>query len=139
MISKIFCVSESIAHTQPILIETSVSEKGLPTFEIYGLVSRSIEESKKRVVTAFESSNIPFPLKNIKVNIAPANISKDGTHFDLSIAYLILENTLSTKIPENSILLGELSFDGYVNKLDNIFYLPLKAIEQGVKNLFIPE
>lgn len=138
MISKIFCVSESIAHTHPILIEASVSEKGLPTFEIYGLVSKSIEESKKRVVTAFESSGIPFPLKNIKVNIAPANISKDGTHFDLAIAYLILESSLSQKLPENSVLLGELSFDGSVSKLENIFYLSLKAIEQGVKNLFIP-
>ncbi len=138
MISKIFSVSESIGYQQPILIETSVSDKGLPVFEIYGLVSKSIEESKKRIITSFESSGIDFPLKNIKVNIAPANISKDGTHFDLTIAYLILESKLTHRIPENSCLLGELSFDGSISKLDNIFYLCLSAIEQGIKNIFIP-
>ena len=90
MIHKIFTVSDDLSHNFPVIIETNISDNGLPVFEIFGLVSKSIEESKKRVFTAFENSFLEFPLKNIKVNIAPANVSKSGTHYDLPIALSIV-------------------------------------------------
>ena len=137
MIHKIFTVSDDLSHNFPVIIETNISDKGLPVFEIFGLVSKSIEESKKRVFTAFENSSLEFPLKNIKVNIAPANISKSGTHYDLPIALSIV-GSLDHLDYSSSVFIGELSFDGSVKRVEKISFMVLSAIEQGFKNIYIP-
>jgi len=137
MINKIFTISELLYFNDVVEIETNISDKGLPTFEISGLISKSVEESKKRVYIALENSGFSFPLKNIIVNIAPANIPKSGTHYDLSIAISIIKDRIC--IPhERTVFLGELSFDGGVRGVDNIFYLIVTAIEKGFKHIYIP-
>ena len=137
MINKVFTLSDDLSHNFPVTIETNISDKGLPVFEIFGLVSKSIEESKKRVFTAFENSNIEFPLKNIKVNIAPANISKSGTHYDLPIALSIIGD-LAHLDYSDSVFIGELSFDGSVKRVERVGFLVLSAIEKGYKKVYIP-
>jgi magnesium chelatase family protein len=137
MINRVYTVSEHLYFRDIVEIQTNISDKGLPIFEIYGLVSRSVEESKKRVAISLENCGFQFPLKNISVNIAPASISKSGTHYDLPIAVSILKEKI--KIPhEKSIFIGEISFDGEVRHVENIFYLVISAIEQGFKHIYIP-
>ena len=131
-------ISNNIEHESPILIEVGISEKGLPTFDIFGLVSKSIGESKKRILSAFESSGINFPLKNINVNLSPAEIAKEGTHYDLAIAVAILKYTNNIEILDTDLFLGELSLDGSLKRVNNIAFLCLKAKEMGFKRFFIP-
>jgi len=131
-------ISTNIEHEIPIIIETSVSDRGLPTFDIFGLVSKSIGESKKRIISAFESCGVPFPLKNINVNLSPAELVKEGAHFDLAISVSILRYTHNLEIKDSDLFLGELSLDGTVRKVTNVAYLCLKAKELGFKRLFIP-
>lgn len=131
-------VSNNLEHESPILIEVSISERGLPTFDIFGLVSKSIGESKKRILSAFETCGINFPLKNINVNLSPAEIVKEGAHFDLAISVAILKYTNNLEIESTDLFLGELSLDGSVKKVSNIVYLCLKGKELGFKRFFIP-
>lgn len=120
-------------------IEINVSDKGLPVFEIYGLINKSIEESKKRIISSFESCGLNFPLKNITVNLSPADIVKEGTHFDLGIAATLLRYTNLLNFDEKtSIFFGELSLDGSIKSLKNILYLVLTAKYLGYKQIFIP-
>jgi len=120
-------------------IEINVSDKGLPVFEIYGLINKSIEESKKRIINSFESCGLTFPLKNIIVNLSPADIVKEGTHFDLGIAATLLRYTNLFNFDEkSSVFLGELSLDGSIKGLKNILYLVLTAKYLGFKQIFIP-
>lgn len=138
MINRVYTISEHLYYRDFVEVQTNISEKGLPVFEIYGLVSRTVDESKKRVAVSLENSGFQFPLKNISVNIAPASISKSGTHYDLAIAVSIIKDKI--KIPfEKSIFIGEVSFDGEVRHVENIFYLLISAIEQGFKHIYIPE
>lgn len=131
-------ICNSLEINRSILIETSVSDKGIPVFEISGLISKSIEESKKRIITAFSSSQIQFPLKNICVNLSPAEISKEGTYFDLSIAATILQYTHSIPVAPSDVFIGELSFDGTVRGVSSIVFLVLVAQELGFKRIFVP-
>lgn len=137
MINKVLTVSEHLYHDSLVEIQSNISDKGLPVFELSGLVSKSVEESKKRVVIAFENSGFTFPLKNIIVNISPANLTKTGTHYDLGIAVSILKPQIQG-FKENSVFIGELSFDGSVKPVHNLFYLIISAIERGVKHIYIP-
>lgn len=138
MIFNSTAILNNIENQQSITVETSITDKGLPTFEIFGLISRSVDESRQRITTAFESLGIPFPLKRISVNLSPAEILKDGTHFDLSIAATILSYTHNLKITSEEVFIGELSFDGSVQSVKNIFYLTLVAKELGYKKIYIP-
>lgn len=127
-----------ISLPKVITVETSISDKGIPIFEIFGLITKSVEESKKRIMTSFENSNIVFPLKNIKVNLAPSEILKEGTHFDLAIAASILKYTSCFEYNETDLFLGELSFNGDLRRLDSCFYFLTIAKDLGFKRIFIP-
>jgi magnesium chelatase family protein len=132
-------VSNSIENFTRIGIEINISEKGLPTFDIYGMISKTIEESKKRILNSFESCNINFPLRNISINLAPAEISKEGTHYDFAIAVGILKYTNNLNYNEkNDCFIGELSFNGDLRKLNNAFYLCMVAKELGFSKIYLP-
>lgn len=132
-------VTASLEHEELINIETNISEKGLPVFEIYGLINKSIEESKKRIISSFEILGINFPLRNITINLSPAEIYKEGTHYDLSIAATILRFTnLLVYDERKDLFLGELAFDGSVRPLKNIVYLVLIAQKLGFKRIYVP-
>lgn len=132
-------VSNSIENFTRIGVEINISEKGLPTFDIYGMISKTIEESKKRILNSFESCNINFPLRNISINLAPAEISKEGTHYDFAIAVGILKYTNNLNYDEKrDCFLGELSFNGDLRKLNNAFYLCIIAKELGFSKIYLP-
>ena len=105
-----------------IIVEVDISQ-GLPSFDIVGLPDSAVKESKDRVRTAIKNSNIIMPVKRITINLAPANIRKEGPAFDLPIAVGILAciDIIKQDSFENTMIIGELSLDGSVKSV-NAFY-----------------
>src|SRR5699024_4842558 len=102
-------------------VETDLS-RGLPAFHIVGLPDAGIKESKERVRTAIKNSNYQFPLNRITINLAPANLRKEGTQIDLAIAVGILSaiGVLYEKSYNNTAFIGELSLDGQINPIEGL-------------------
>ena len=115
------------------LIEVQVdASNGMPYWEIVGLPDISVKEAKERVKTAIKNSGIEFPNKKILINLAPANIRKEGSSFDLAIACGIL--IAIGAIPQidinklaNTIFIGELSLDGKVNRINGVLPICIEA------------
>jgi magnesium chelatase family protein len=138
MLIKVPSVANLGLETIKVDIEINLANKGLPGFEIVGLPDKSVAESKDRVRTAIISSEIDFPQKKITVNMAPADVPKEGSTYDLPIAVGILSSVLNFPIPEKSLFLGELSFDGSLRHTRGAFLMALFAKEFGFENLFVP-
>src|SRR3989344_3716441 len=112
MLIKVQSVANSGLEALGVDVEVSVSNRGLPGFDIVGLASKAVEESKERVRAALSNSKIEFPQRKITVNLAPADIPKEGSLYDLPIAVGIMASVLQCDVPGNAIFFGELSLDG---------------------------
>lgn len=140
MLTKILSASHFGLETVLIEVEVNVAKKGFPGFNIIGLPDKSVEEAKERVKTALVNSGIDFPNIKIIVNLAPADIPKEGSNYDLPIAVGILHCLeLTTLPPEKSFFYGELSLDGTLRHTKGVFLLALAAKDKKVKNVFVPE
>ena len=118
-------------------IEVDVA-RGLPTLAVIGLGDTQVKESKDRVRSAVKNSGYDFPSQKITVNLAPANIKKEGTHFDLAIALGLLNASHQTNFDLSSyIILGELSLKGEIRAVRGVFPMAMKAKEMG-KKLVLP-
>ena len=126
-------------ESQLVDVEVNLASRGLPGFEIVGLPSKAVDESRQRVRTAIINSGIDFPAKKIMVNLAPADIPKEGSFYDLPMAVGILSSVLGFEIPEKSLFFGELSFEGTLRHTKGAFLLALFAKERGYKNIFLPK
>ena len=113
----------------------------LPNIIIVGFANKSVDEAKERIRGAFASSNIKLPKKRITINLAPADIPKDGSNFDLPIITSILSKSeiINKTPPLNSILLGEVSLDGSVRPIRGIVGKIISAKELGINEFWIPE
>jgi len=120
-------------------VEVNVANQGLPSFEIVGLPTKAVAESKQRVRMAIINSNIQFPARKIVINLAPADVPKEGSFYDLPIALGIVAATLGCKLPKRSLFFGELSLDGTLRHTKGALLLALFAKEKGIKNIFIPK
>ena len=140
MIAKIF--SGAIVGLSTILVEVEVNivKKGLPSFAIVGLGDKAIAESKERVRSAILNIGADFPTYRITVNLAPADLPKEGPSYDLPIALGILtasgqiENSVS-----DSLFVGELSLDGNLRHTRGVLPLTLFAREEKFKRIFLPK
>ncbi len=140
MLTKILSAAHFGLETIPIEVEVNISSKGFPTFTIIGLPTKSVEEAKERVKTALINSGIDFPLAKIIVNLAPADIPKEGSCYDLPIAVGILHSLGLIELPkEKSFFYGELSLDGSLRHTKGVFLLALAARNLKVSNLFVPQ
>jgi len=139
MLIKVPSVANLGLQTIKVDIEINLANKGLPGFEIVGLADKAVDESKERVRTAIVSSDVDFPQKKITVNMAPADVPKEGSHYDFPIALGILSSVLEFQIPQKSLFLGELSFDGSLRHTKGAFLMALFAKEFGFTNLFVPK
>lgn len=111
---------------------------GLPAFDIVGLPDAAVKESKDRVRAAISNSELEFPSRRITVNLAPADIKKEGPAFDLPIAIGILRASGQvTSDITNIMLLGELSLDGKIRPVAGVLPLALAAKEAGLGALFV--
>lgn len=118
---------------------------GLPQFEIVGLPDASVKESKERVKTAIKNCQWEFLSRKIIINLAPADIRKEGSSFDLPIAVGVLiafqgviDNEVKSFI-ENTIIIGELALNGNVEKINGILPICLEAKRLGYKRILLPK
>ena len=112
---------------------------GLPGFDIVGLPDAAVKEARERVRAAAKNSGLNFPTSRITVNLAPANLKKTGTHYDLPILVGILSACGSIKRPPSSCaFIGELSLDGYVRSVNGVLSMALAAKRSGIKTIFVP-
>lgn len=121
-------------------VETHV-EKQIPGFIIVGLPDNAVRESRERVIAAIKNSDIKFPIKKITINLAPADIKKEGSSFDLAIAIGILaaEELVSDKFLADSIFLGELSLDGTLRHIKGALPIAVEARKKGIKRIVLPK
>ena len=112
---------------------------GLPGFDIVGLPDAMVKEARERVRAAAKNSGLTFPTSRITVNLAPANLKKAGTHFDLPILLSVLCAAGSIRRPKStSAFIGELGLDGTVRPVTGVLPMALAAKKDGVKVLFVP-
>ena len=125
-------------------IEVDVSS-GMPNFEIVGLPDITVKESKERIKTAIKNCGLEFLSRKIVVNLAPADIRKEGSMFDLPIAIGILnssgniENSNLAEYLTNTAIIGELSLNGNVEKVKGILPICIEAKKLGIKRIFLPK
>ncbi len=120
-------------------VEVDIS-RGLPGFNIVGLAGKTVRESAKRVRSAIINSGFEWPVKKITVNLAPGNINKYGSHFDLAIAAVLLECSGQIKIKnkENKFFAGELNLNGNINHVKGVLSMLLTAAENNYLEAVLP-
>ncbi|MFH1601680.1 MAG: YifB family Mg chelatase-like AAA ATPase [Candidatus Shapirobacteria bacterium] len=139
MLTKVLSAAHFGLKTIPIEVEVNIAKKGFPGFNIIGLPNKAVEEAKERVKTALANCGFDFPQAKVIVNLAPADIPKEGSCYDLPIALGILACMGEVVLPqERCFLFGELSLDATLRHTRGAFLLAVAAKERGVKNLFLP-
>ncbi len=120
-------------------IETDM-RAGLPNLQIVGMGNKAIDEARQRVRSAISNSLLTFPAQKLTVNLAPAELPKDGTHLDLPIALSILVASGQLKQEEvnDTLFAGELALDGSVRPIRGVVLLAELAHRQGLKRIVVP-
>lgn len=139
MLNKVLSIANVGLKGIEIEVEVNIADKGFPGFGIVGLASKAVEEAKERVKTAIINSDINFPNAKITINLAPADLPKDGSCYDLPISVGILASMGELVLPkERSYFYGELSLDGSLRHTRGVFLLALLAKEEGIKKIYVP-
>ncbi|RLB29575.1 MAG: ATP-dependent protease, partial [Deltaproteobacteria bacterium] len=133
--------SSSVIGIDAYIVEVELdTSRGLPSFSTVGLPEGAVRESKERVKAALKNSGYHFPADRITVNLAPADIKKEGSGFDLPIAIGIL--TATGLIPHQSLtdhlIIGELSLDGSIRLIKGSLSMAIMAKELGLKGIYLP-
>ena len=139
MLAKI--LSSALVGIEAYIVEVEIDiAKGLPSFTTVGLAEGAVRESKERVKAAVKNSGYHFPSDRITVNLAPADIKKEGTAFDLPIALAILVATGLVKKTDIKAYLffGELALDGLLRPVKGVLSMAITAREKGFKGIFLP-
>lgn len=120
-------------------IETHI-ESGLFNFSVVGLPDSAVKESRERVSSAIKNSHLKFPMKKIVVNLAPADIRKEGSAFDLPIAIGILStnNSIVQEELRRFVILGELALDGTVRPVHGVLPIAMESRNRGIPNMILP-
>ena len=143
MLVKIQSIANVGLETVPVDVEVDVASKGFPGFTIVGLASKAVEEARERVKTSIVNSGFDFPAKKITVNLAPADLPKDGAAYDLPIAVgvLLASSQLPSSILSNltkMFFYGELSLDGALRPTRGILLLGLYT-QKTNSTIFVPQ
>lgn len=123
-----------------VLVQVDISN-GLPYYEIVGLPDIIVKESKERVRVAIKNSGYDFFSKRIIINLAPANTKKNGSIFDLPIAIGILNalQIINTTKAKDYVIIGELSLDGKIRRVDGALAICIEMQKLGIKNIILPK
>ena len=123
----------------PVEVEVDIAAQGLPSFTIVGLPDKAVEEAKERVRAAIRNSGADFPARKITINLAPADLPKEGPSYDLPIALGILIASGQLQVDVSKFLFsGELSLDGRVRTINGALIQALMAKKHGLKQFFLP-
>lgn len=144
MFAKIISGANIGLNAIPITVETDISAYSLPSFTIVGLGDRAVEESKERVRAAFRNSGAKFPDHRVTVNLAPADLPKEGPAYDLPIALgLLLASGQIANLGKldfsKTLIAGELSLDGTLRKINGVLPLAVLAKQNSMKGLIVPK
>ena len=122
-----------------VTVEVDIASQGLPSFTIVGLPDKAVEESRERVRAAIKNSGADFPAKRLTVNLAPADLPKEGPQYDLPIAVglLIASGQLNADLT-SSLFIGELSLDGTLRHTNGILPIAMLAKKEKKQHLFVP-
>ena len=139
MYSRLYSGSVFGISAFPVEIETHL-ENAVPVFLMVGLPDSAVKESRERVSAAIKNSDLPFPNKKITVNLAPADIRKEGCAFDLPIALGIISamGLLEEQALQESMFVGELALDGSLRSVHGTLSIALMAKELGKKQMLVP-
>ena len=109
--------------------------------KLYGLPDTSVKESKERIKAAIKNTGLKLESRRIVINLSPADTKKEGALYDLpmAVAILIANGDLETKDLGQTILIGELSLDGKINRINGAFPIALEASKQGMKRIILPK
>lgn len=138
MSASTYSISESGSDTHVITIECHIT-RGLPSIIIVGYANKAVDEAKERIRAAFHASKLEFPKQRITINLAPADIPKESSSFDLGIAVSILQaGELIKGIPKNALFLGELGLEGDIRPIRGMIGKLLGAKKAGFKTFYLP-
>lgn len=140
MITKINSVGLTGIDGYCVRVETDISN-GVPAWDVVGIPDMAVKESKERIKSALKNSGLMIPGKKILVNLAPADIRKEGTCLDLPIAIGILTASEQVFIQnlKNIFFLGELSLDGCLRDVRGALPMAITAYQNGAKQVFLPK
>ncbi|RYF29222.1 MAG: ATP-binding protein [Chloroflexi bacterium] len=140
MVAKIMTVAP-IGFDGAIIEVESDAKKGLPAIQIVGMGNKSIDEAKERVRSAISNSLLEFPSKKITINLAPAELPKDGAHFDLPIALSILISSgqLQQREVDGAVFAGELALDGSLRPIKGSINITEAARDAGYSKVYVPK
>ncbi|MGF7144784.1 magnesium chelatase family protein [Anaerotaenia torta] len=140
MFSKAYSAAIFGIDARIVSVEADVSD-GLPVFDMVGYLGSEVKEARERVRVAIKNSGYRLPAKRITVNLSPADVRKEGTAFDLSVAIAILTafGHLPQECLKNTLIVGELSLNGNVNKVRGVLPVVYSAKEQGFTRCVVPQ
>lgn len=139
MVARVITVAP-IGFDGSIVEVESDATKALPSLQIVGLGNKAIDEARERVRSAITNSLLEFPKKRITINLAPAELPKDGAHYDLPIALAILcvSGQLQQKELDGAVFAGELALDGDLRPIKGAINIAQKAKQSGFKSIYLP-
>ncbi len=140
MLAKILSFGLNGINGYPVVIELDINA-GLPGYDVVGLADTAIKESKSRVKAAIKNSSFNYPINKVIINLAPADTKKEGSMYDLPIALgiLVAEDVLPNTAVKDYVVLGELSLNGEIRKLNGIMPMLISAKQMGYNKFIIPK
>lgn len=139
MISKIYSGAVVGLDAVPVEVEVDIAAQGLPSFTIVGLPDKAVEEAKERVRAAIRNTGAEFPARRIIVNLAPADLPKEGPSYDLPIALGILIASGQIQVVlHDAVISGELSLDGRVRPINGALIQAIMAKKYNLTQFFLP-
>ena len=123
----------------PVTVEVDIGN-GLPAFDVVGLPDAAVKESRERVRAALKNCNLVFPTRRLTVNLAPANIKKVGSIYDLPICIGLLSSSeqLVADMSEYAFI-GEIALSGELRPIEGVLPMAISVAEHGIKNLILPK
>lgn len=139
MLSRVYCASTIGVDARLIEVETNMSH-GMPKYFLVGLPDRAVSESSDRIEAALKNSGAEFPKGRITVNLAPADLPKEGSAFDLPIAVTLLcvSGQIESEKLEKTLILGELALDGKLRPVKGVLPMAVEARNKGLENMIVP-
>ena len=137
MLSKIESCGLNGLTGLSVCVEADVSG-GIPTYELVGLPDAAVKEARERVKSAVKNSGLPYPGGRIIINLAPADLKKEGSNYDLPIAAALLcaQNVIPPESLKDTALIGELALDGSLRAVKGVLPMAIDMYERGIK--FLP-
>ena len=121
-----------------VTIEVNI-DRGVQFF-LVGLPDSAVKESQQRIEAALNNNGLKYPKKKITINMAPADIRKEGSSYDLPIAIAILaaSEQVSVELLDRYVIMGELSLDGSLNPIRGVLPIAIRAMQDGFKGIILP-